>query len=267
MRVAVLGSGSKGNSTIISSNGTSILIDAGLSGKETGIRLKRFGSRIEQIGGIFLTHEHGDHIRGAGPISRASHTQIYATEGTYRGGAKRLGKLRRYNGITPGEKIRLGALEIESYALQHDSNEPVGYVIDDGKYRVGYCTDTGMATALMAAKLSDCDLLILEFNHDVGMLKAGPYPPALQDRIMSGTGHLSNVDAAAFLKRVKSSRLRAVIMAHMSETNNSAPIALGEAVRAVEGANIALIAVGRDGMASAIDLSQEILEAKAKSLT
>lgn len=220
MEISVLGSGSKGNSVFIQSGETAILIDAGFSGKQLETRLSHVGKDISEISGIFLTHEHNDHISGAGVLSRRFKMPVYANEGTFKGAERKLGKLHRREEFETGGSIELQDLEIRSFRVSHDTLDPVGFVVSDGNFTLGYCTDTGKTSHLMAARLKNCDMLIIEFNHDPDMLKTGPYPLALQQRVRSSHGHLANQDAAEFLRILLHDKLRCIVLAHLSETNN-----------------------------------------------
>jgi phosphoribosyl 1,2-cyclic phosphodiesterase len=229
VRYSVLGSGSKGNAIYVESGRTSILIDAGFSGKELAKRLALHGRELGPLNALFLTHEHGDHIQGAGVISRRCSVPVYANHGTFKGSEKRVKKLYKRVEFETGTTCELQDLEIRSFRISHDTLDPVGFLISDGKHSVACCTDTGKITHLIANRLSNCDGLILEFNHDLTMLKNGPYPFSLQQRVRSNQGHLANNDAAEFLKSVLHDKLQQVILAHLSETNNRADIALQSA--------------------------------------
>ena len=229
MNFSMLGSGSKGNSLYIESGKTSILIDAGFSGKEVAKRLAAHSRDMADLDGLFLTHEHGDHIRGAGVISRRCRLPVYANEGTYRGSDTKLGKLHKRVEFETGKPVQLKDLEIRSFRVSHDTLDPVGFLVSDSNMTIACCTDSGRVSKLVASRLSNCDALILEFNHDPQMLKTGPYPFSLQQRVRSSQGHLANEDAADFLKTLLHDRLQYVILAHLSETNNTAKLALKSA--------------------------------------
>ncbi len=226
MKFSVLGSGSKGNCLYIESGKTAILIDAGFSGKEIARRLAVHGKDMAQVAGLFLTHEHGDHIMGAGVISRRCRMAVYANEGTFRGSDKKMGKIYKRVEFETGKPVQLQDLEVRSFSISHDTLDPVGYLVSDGKYSVACCTDTGKVSALIANRLSGCNGLVLEFNHDLQMLKTGPYPHSLKQRVRSSQGHLANGDAADFLKSVLHDGLQHIVLAHLSETNNSPRLAL-----------------------------------------
>ncbi len=233
MRYSVLGSGSKGNSLYIESGSTSILIDAGFSGKELEKRLSVHGRELADLNGLFLTHEHGDHIQGAGVISRRCSLPVYANHGTFKGSEKAVKKLHKRVEFETGDSCELQDLVVRSFRISHDTRDPVGYLISDGKQSIACCTDTGKVSHLIANRLCECDALILEFNHDLTMLKNGPYPFSLQQRVRSSQGHLGNNDAAEFLQSVMHDKLQQVILAHLSETNNRADIALQSAASVV----------------------------------
>ena len=234
MRFSILGSGSKGNAVFIEGGQTAILIDAGFSGRELEARLKSVGSELREIKAICLTHEHDDHISGAGVISRKCKVPVYANSGTFQGGEKRLGNLFARKEFTTGDVVEIGDLAVRSFRISHDTADPVGYVVSDGKCSVGCCTDTGKVSLLMAERLRACNALILEFNHDLHMLKNGPYPLPLQQRVRSSKGHLSNEDAAIFLADLIGKHLQIVILAHLSETNNTPLLARTAAQSSVQ---------------------------------
>ena len=233
LRFSVLGSGSRGNSVYIESGRTAVLIDNGFSGKEIMARLAAIGKDIGDLKAIFVTHEHNDHIGGVGVLSRRCKVPVYANPGTLRGGEARLGKLFETCEFATGDTIEFQDLEIRSFRISHDTADPVGYIISNGKARLGCCTDTGKATLLMRQRLMGCDGLILEFNHDLKMLAEGPYPLPLQQRVRSSQGHLANGDAAALLRELLHDRLEHVVLAHLSETNNLPDLAMKEAAGAV----------------------------------
>lgn len=229
MYFSVLGSGSKGNALYVESGKTSILIDAGFSGKELAKRLSIHGKDIAALDGLFLTHEHNDHIQGAGVVSRRCRLPVYANEGTFQGSDKKIGKLHKRVEFETGKLVELKDLQVRSFAISHDTLDPVGYLISDGRVSVACCTDTGKVSHLIGRRLSGCDAVILEFNHDPMMLKNGPYPLALQQRVRSSQGHLANEDAAVFLQSLLHEKLRHVILAHLSEKNNRPDLALKSA--------------------------------------
>ena len=229
MRFSVLGSGSKGNAVYIEEGNTKLLIDSGFSGKELTARLARIGRDLEGLAGICLTHEHNDHIHGAGVISRRYKAPLYAHDATCRGAGPRIGVGHRFIDFGTGEAFAIGDLEVRSFRISHDTADPVGFVISNGSEYLGYCTDTGAVTKLMELRLGGCHGLILEFNHNLEMLKNGPYPLMLQQRVRSSHGHLANEDGAGLLKKLLHRQLKVTILAHLSETNNTPQLAMAAA--------------------------------------
>ncbi len=233
MQFSVLGSGSRGNSVLIEAGTTTVLIDAGFSGKEIERRLTRLGKSLEELDAIFVTHEHSDHISGVGVLSRRCKLPVFANAATLQGGEKKLGRLFQPREFSTGEKIAFQDFEIKSFRISHDTNDPVGYVVSNGEKSVGYCTDTGKVSHLMVQRLKGCNGLILEFNHDLKMLQNGPYPLYLQQRVRSSYGHLANSDAADFLQNLLHDKLSHVVLAHLSEANNLPELAMQEAKRTI----------------------------------
>lgn len=229
MRFALLGSGSKGNCLYIEAGKTSILVDAGFSGKEIARRMALLNRDLESVNGIFLTHEHADHVQGAGVLSRRCRLAVHANAGTFTGSDGKIGKLHKQVEFETGTTIEIQDLQVRSFAVSHDTLDPVGYLISDGHHSIACCTDTGKVSNLISQRLQGCDALILEFNHDPGMLKKGPYPLFLQQRVRSSQGHLANEDAASFLATLLHDKLQHIILAHLSETNNCPEFALQSA--------------------------------------
>lgn len=254
MRFTILGSGSKGNAVYIESKDTGVLIDAGFSGKQLGARLASAGKDLASVNGILLTHEHNDHITGAGVVSRRMKIPVFANAGTFEGAAAKLGKLHKKIVFSTGDEITFQDVQIRSFRTLHDTNDPVGFVISDGQSSIGYCTDTGKVTHLMAARLLNCNALILEFNHDLDMLKNGPYPLALQQRVRSSHGHLANDDAADFLRQLLSDHLHYVVLAHLSETNNLPAIAYQAALKVSEASQCKLVIASQNTPTPVIEL-------------
>lgn len=252
MKFSVLGSGSKGNSVYIEKGSTAILIDAGFSGKEIVSRLKGVDRDLSRLKGICVTHEHNDHIRGVGVLSRRLGIPVHANAGTFSSGEQRLGRLAMHEEFGTGDVFEIGDLMIRSFQLSHDTADPVGFVIGDGSNSIGYCTDTGKVSHLMARRLLGCNALILEFNHNLDMLKNGPYPLPLQQRVRSSQGHLCNEDAAEFLNQLKTEALQLVVLAHLSDTNNTPKIAMQAAMNRLESHQDLQIVVASQGAPTAL---------------
>ena len=225
MQFCVLGSGSRGNATYVRSGETSLLVDAGFSGVEIERRLAAIDVPPESLSAIVLTHEHGDHIKGAAILARKYQLPVYTNIGTLAGGKKVLKKLPSWNEFSTGASFDLGGLNIHPFAISHDTIDPVGFIFTDSSSSLGYCTDTGMVTRLLSHRLSGCNGLVIECNHDPVMLQNGPYPPHLKQRVFSKQGHLANEDAAHFICSLLHADLQHVVLAHLSETNNDPTLA------------------------------------------
>lgn len=226
MRFCVLGSGSKGNCTYVEAGGTALLIDAGFSGIEVERRLATIGVTMAAIAGILVTHEHGDHISGVAILSRRHRLPVFVNTGTRQAAGKNLAKLHAVREIVTGESFTVGALAVHPFAISHDTADPVGYTVAFADTVLGYCTDTGMISRLIHQRLAVCQGLVLECNHDLEMLKNGPYPLSLQQRVRSTSGHLANLQTSDFLRELVSPRLEHVVLAHLSESNNRPELAL-----------------------------------------
>jgi phosphoribosyl 1,2-cyclic phosphodiesterase len=232
--VGVLGSGSGGNAVVIESGRHRILLDAGFSARELVKRMKILGIDPLGIEALVLTHEHHDHCRGADGFAKKLKVPIYATQGTLSGFRLREEAARSAVLIRSGEPCEVAGFRIEPFVLPHDAREPVGLVVEDplGR-RVGLVADLGCRTSLAWGRLRDLDILLLETNHDLDMLRNGPYPWSLKQRVAGRHGHLSNRDAADGLPELVNDRLRWVALYHLSRTNNLpalAAAAIGEAL-------------------------------------
>lgn len=233
MLFSVLASGSKGNACYVETENTKILIDAGLSCRELLKRLDLEGIILNGLDAIILTHEHRDHIKGAGSISRRFKVPVYSNNPTLRGSERILGKIERHIAIETGNTLSIGDIDVETFSKPHDAADPIGLIVSSRHSRLGILTDLGECTYMIEDRLKDCTAVLLEFNHDIEMLDNGPYPFFLKKRIRGTKGHLSNLEAAAFLKRLAHEKLDHVILAHLSEINNSPEKALVEAKKAL----------------------------------
>lgn len=233
MRFCVLGSGSKGNATYVESGETRILIDAGMSGIELQRRLATIDVELAEINAILVTHEHNDHIHGVGVLSRRAGIAVYANPATFSAASGTIRKLHSYNEFDTGVTFQIRNLEIHPFAISHDAQDPVGFRISNGRTSLGYCTDTGKVSQLIRHRLTACQALVLESNHDIEMLQNGSYPPYLKQRIRSSQGHLDNLEASLFLKDLLHEKLEHVVLAHLSEENNDPDIAYNAALEAL----------------------------------
>jgi phosphoribosyl 1,2-cyclic phosphodiesterase len=230
MRFAVLASGSGGNACYVESANARILVDAGLSGREIVKRLACIGVDAGSLDALVITHEHLDHIRGAGPLARSLRIPLFASFSTLSQGTKILGTIPVPVPVTTGQTIAVKDLEIQTFTKCHDAVDPIGLVLCWEKVRLGIVTDLGRTTPLVKDRLQGCNALIAEFNHDEKMLEDGPYPLELKRRIKGPDGHLSNLQAARLIRSVAHGGLGWVTLAHLSEVNNRPE----KAYRAVE---------------------------------
>ncbi|MCJ7856052.1 MBL fold metallo-hydrolase [Lachnospiraceae bacterium NSJ-143] len=220
-------SGSSGNSIFIKTEGTKILIDAGVSGRKIQECLKSIGEDCSQIDAVFITHEHTDHIKAAGILSRRFDIPLYATEGTWNAMAPLIGDVSRKNRriIYSGEKTQLNDMVLKPFGIPHDAAEPVGYSIFSDGIKMTVATDIGHVDDTIKEAVSDSDVLLLEANHDIEMLKRGPYPYNLKQRILGLYGHMANNIAGDLIKDVFSGRMRHVFLGHLSAENNTPQLA------------------------------------------
>jgi phosphoribosyl 1,2-cyclic phosphodiesterase len=218
MRYASLGSGSRGNGTLVAYDDQLVLVDCGFTVKDTLARVERLERDPQTITAIVVTHEHGDHIKGVGPLARKLKCPVYMTPGTFH--SRDLGKLPELNLIEGYQPFHLGALKVIPVAVPHDAREPAQFIFEANGLRLGILTDLGSISPHVEAAYSQCDGLVLEANHDPHMLASGPYPPSLKQRVGGLWGHLSNQQAAGFLQRVDIARLQQLVVAHISQKNN-----------------------------------------------
>ena len=223
LEFASLGSGSKGNATLVAVGHTCVMVDCGFSMKETVSRLQRHGKQPEQLSAILLTHEHGDHIRGAGALSRKYGIPVWSTRGTAQ--QEQLGNVARQYFINAEEQFTIGDISIQAYPVPHDAREPCQYVFSNGEHKLGLLTDVGKCTPHIVEQLSECDALLLECNHDSDMLLNGEYPPSLKQRVSGELGHLSNEQAADILAQLDTSKLKYIAAMHLSDKNNRVALA------------------------------------------
>lgn len=217
--LCVLASGSRGNAVYVSDGDCAILIDAGLSGREIERRLRSRGLSPESLRAIVVSHEHSDHVQGVGVLSRRWRLPVYISPRTAAGTS--IGRLHDHRHFTCGTGFQIGSLRIHPFSLSHDATDPSGFTIAGNRWKVGIATDLGCATAMVRHHLAGCGTLVLEANHDPEMLLRGPYPWPLKQRIGARTGHLSNTDCGALLAVLRHAGLRQVVLAHLSETNNT----------------------------------------------
>ncbi|AKA71316.1 MBL fold metallo-hydrolase [Clostridium scatologenes] len=214
-------SGSSGNSIFISSNNTKVLVDAGLPGKSIEKALEHIGENPADIDGIFVTHEHIDHTKGVGVLSRKYDIPIYTNAPTWDSMSKTIGKIKEKNiKILQSNCISIKDMDITSYKISHDAAAPSGYSLSCKNKKACIATDLGFFSTEIRKTLEDADVALLESNHDVEMLKFGPYPYNLKKRILSNIGHLSNDDCGKAIVNIVNSKFKKIILGHLSKTNN-----------------------------------------------
>ncbi|HVX39060.1 MAG TPA: MBL fold metallo-hydrolase [Gemmatimonadaceae bacterium] len=233
MKLWMLGSGSSGNAILIECDGSRILIDCGFGTRTLAGRLKTIDVAPESIDACFVTHEHTDHVKGAGAAAKKWGWGVYATRGTAK--ARELSETA-VHAIRGGETVELSRLTVTATATPHDANESVGYVVESRSTgaRTGLFYDIGHVSRAIADACAGLDMLVLESNHDDDMLRNGPYPRWLQMRIACATGHLSNADSGAFARETVTPGLQHLVLAHLSENCNTPEVALANMRGAVK---------------------------------
>lgn len=235
VKFCVLASGSSGNAALLATKNTRILIDAGLSMREIRKRMESVGEDLEDIDAILITHEHCDHIAGCAVLARRlkKPKPFFMTKLTAPG--------IDWEHSTPvlqpfqaGASFRIGDIEVQSFSVPHDAVDPVGFTFQAHGIKIGLANDLGYIPTSVKFHLRDCDLLMIEANHDVEMLKVGPYPWSVKQRVLSRVGHLSNLMTSDFLAQEMDSRTEFVVLGHLSEANNHPEIVRAAAMSALE---------------------------------
>lgn len=250
-----LQSGSSGNCVFVEAAGVRLLVDAGVSGVQAERRLAAAGVDIRTVDALLVSHDHSDHVRCAGVFQRKYKIPILATEKTL-DAAERwspLGRLFDVRPFTSGDTVRLGPLSIETVRTPHDAADGVGFVVDDGRRRLGVLTDLGHVFDGLAQLVSSLDAVLLESNHDVAMLEGGPYPAFLKSRIRGPAGHISNDEAAALLRGAAPRRMAWACLAHLSHENNTPRLAL-ETHRALGAKGLQLHVASRSAAGPALEV-------------
>ena len=219
MQFASLGSGSKGNATLVRADDTLVMVDCGFSLRETTRRLDRLGVEPGELDAILVTHEHSDHSSGVAALSRKYRVPVYLTHGTASTG--RCAGSHQLCCFDSEADFTIGCLDVKAVTVPHDAVEPCQYLLTRGEHCFGILTDLGSVTPHVLANYRDCHSLLLEFNHDLGMLQAGVYPPHLKRRVGGDWGHLNNEQAADLLRQLGGAPEGHLVVAHISENNNS----------------------------------------------
>lgn len=227
MRFSILASGSTGNSLYIETEEHAFLVDAGMSGKKVENLLASIDRSMEQIDGIFVTHEHSDHIKGIGVLARKYKTPIYANEKTWQAMNGLVGEIpldQRFHFDMETVKT-FGSLDIQSFAVSHDAADPMFYTFNANRRKLAVITDTGYVSDRMKGHIKGADSFVFESNHDVSMLQMGRYPWSIKRRILSDVGHVSNEDAAVAMSEVVGQKETQIYLAHLSLDNNMKDLA------------------------------------------
>lgn len=241
MSVSILASGSRGNCALVGTNSTRILVDAGLSGRETFKRLSALGERAEDIFAILITHEHSDHVAGLQRLATKLNVPVFLTAPTHQAWSR---AVRDAKGVIPeipksehfsaGCGFSVGDIEVMPFTVPHDAADPVGFTFHAEGVKIGFVTDLGYMPASVRNYLQGCSVLVMESNHDVEMLRSGPYPWSVKQRVMSRVGHLSNLVVSDYLLDGLDSSTSRLVLGHISEHNNHPEIVRLVATQALE---------------------------------
>ncbi|MHB8171177.1 MAG: MBL fold metallo-hydrolase [Thermincolia bacterium] len=262
MKVTTLASGSSGNAIYIENKEEAILIDAGLSGRGIVERLAAIDRDLSRVQAVLVTHEHVDHVKGVGVLSRKLNIPVYATEMTWDGMAKTVGTVAEENRhyLEAGQGVEVGDFQLEVFSTSHDAADPVGYTIHTSQGKLGVLTDTGCINLSIKQQLAGSHMLICESNHDLDMLRQGLYPWNLKKRILSQKGHLSNISAGHILADLCSGSTQQVVLAHLSEENNEPNLAYTTVAEVMEkkgcgiGRDVAVAVAPRSGPGPVYDI-------------
>lgn len=253
-----IASGSSGNCAVWQAGETTVLIDLGVSVRALNQALRRIDMQIEDITAVLLTHEHIDHIKGLATFVKKYDLPVYATFGTAAAILQKLPQAQKnLKMFAGGEAFDIGGLYVQSMPISHDAAEPVAYRIDGGGYKLGYVTDTGFLPEQVKTAISGCDTIVLESNHDVEMLRTGPYPGYLKQRIRGKYGHLSNEECASCVRSLAKAGARRLVLAHLSDKNNNPLTALRCTQRSLSGLDCQLYVAPRSAMEEPIQLAEE----------
>jgi len=245
VRMTVLASGSKGNSTVLSSSDTSILVDAGLSCRETLKRMTAAGEDPLKLNGIVITHEHQDHVNGLAVLARKLRIPVFMTGATHQAwrrwsrkhqyaDAPEMAKVEQLELFESGREFHIGNIGVTPFTIPHDAVDPVGFVFNVEGVKIGFATDLGYMPPNVRFALKGCDGLLIESNHDLEMLRVGPYPWSVKQRVLSRVGHLSNEELGKFFATEYDGGAAFIVLAHLSENNNHPDIARTCAEQALE---------------------------------
>jgi phosphoribosyl 1,2-cyclic phosphodiesterase len=242
LRFCALASGSRGNALLVEHDETLLLIDCGLPLKTLNARLASVGRELSDIDALLITHEHGDHSRGIGPVRRRRPIPLFTTPGT----AQAVTEITTFERLSCSRELRIGSIHVQPFPVPHDAREPCQFVFRAGRERLGLLTDTGHATPMIHQSLQSCDALAIEFNHDSWMLENGQYPESVKARVGSRLGHLNNEQAVELLAEVMHPGLQWIAGLHLSERNNSPERVREAAARVTDHSGVELRLAAQD---------------------
>lgn len=238
--MSVLASGSRGNCAIVASACTKILVDAGISCREIFKRMKALSDDPQSLSAVLITHEHCDHVYGLATLAKKLRIPVFMTGATHQAWGRALRndkgerpRLEKFERFESGHGFVVGDIEVKPFTIPHDAADPVGFTFRAEGIKVGVATDLGYLPVSVRDHLRGCDVLVMESNHDLEMLRVGPYPWSVKQRVMSRVGHLSNLALADFLTTDYDNSATFVVLAHLSEQNNHPEIARREAEKAL----------------------------------
>ncbi|MCD8355025.1 MAG: MBL fold metallo-hydrolase [Clostridia bacterium] len=256
-----IASGSSGNCAVWHAGKTSVLIDLGVSVRALNQALRRIDMQMEDLSAVLLTHEHIDHIKGLATFAKKYDLPVYATFGTAAAILQKLPQAQKnLQTFAGGEQFHIDELHIQSMPISHDAAEPVAFRIDGGGNRLGYVTDTGFLPEQVQQNVAGCDTIVLESNHDVEMLRTGPYPMYLKQRIRGKYGHLSNEDCAKGALALAKAGAKRLVLAHLSDKNNNPLTALRCTQRVLDGSDCEVYVAPRSAMEEPIALAEEEIQ-------
>ena len=238
--LSMLASGSRGNCAIVASASTRILVDAGISCREAFKRMKALGEDPHSLSAILITHEHSDHVYGLATLAKKLRIPVFMTGATHQAWARALRndkgerpQLEKFERFEAGHRFQVGDIEVKPFTIPHDAADPVGFAFRAEGVKIGFATDLGYLPVSVRDHLRGSDVLVMESNHDLEMLRVGPYPWSVKQRVMSRVGHLSNVALADFFTSDYDNSATFIVLAHLSEQNNHPEIARREAEKAL----------------------------------
>lgn len=246
MRFCLLGSGSSGNAVLIATRDSKILIDNGLSFKQLTLRAAAIGESLDNLKAVFVTHEHSDHVAGVGILARKIDVPVYMTRDTFPALPQTVGAIPKVRFVEAGEETVLNGLSVGSFSVSHDAADPVSYIVEYEGLKLGIAADMGQPSELVRRRLAGSHGLILESNYCPNLLRRGPYPPMVQQRIRGRQGHLSNSTMCSLLAHLLHDALRVVVLVHISAENNTHDLALSMAGQVLRDRPVRLVSAAQD---------------------